>query len=87
MQLYLSFTFLFCIVFSLAKIFSRVLTGIVPCVCLLLSTLHIFIVLVNSYIFSLDIKPEYFRDPGIFQTFIIKCIFHPSCIFEILKST
>ena len=85
MQLYLSFTFLFCIVFSLAKMLSRVLTGIVPCVCLLLSTLHIFIVLVNSYIFSLDIEPEYFRDPGIFHTFIIK--FPPLCIFEILKST
>ena len=84
MQLYLSFPF-FCIVFSLAKILSRFLTGIGPCVCLLFSTLHIFIVLVNSYIFSLDVAPEYFRDPGIFQIFIIK--FPPLHIFEISKST
>lgn len=52
--------------------------------CSLLSTLHIFMVLVNSCMFSLDTVSEYFRDPGIFQTCIIK--FLPLLIFEDIKS-
>ena len=78
----LCFFVLFCL-FSLAKILSSYLLWFMFYGCPLLSTLHIFIVLVNSWMFSLGTVSEYFRNPGIFQTFIIK--FLPLLIFEGIK--